>query len=226
VPETVASSILLLGYPDDPAFPPEVRGRHITHVRFAFSGEDPAEGRRWVEPLRRIGSRLIDTVRVMPYAEVGTIHHEPVDAPVPAFDRNVLLRDFDHDAATVLAKHAGPAAEAPFLVELRAWGGALSRPPDVPNAVAGRDAAYSLLAISDPDPGNRVRRDELLDAVDPWATGTTYLNFTGVEDSGVDAVRRAYRPEDLARLQDIKATYDPENRFRVNFNIQPRKRTS
>jgi hypothetical protein len=46
---------------------------------------------------------------------------------------------------------------------------------------------------------------------DPTAPplGTTYLNFTGVEDSAVDAVRRAYRPEDLARLQAVKAAYDP-----------------
>jgi FAD/FMN-containing dehydrogenase len=223
VPETVASSVLLLGYPDDPAVPRELRGRHITHVRIAYSGDDLAEGRRWVAPLRRIASPVVDTVRVMPYAEVGTIHHEPTDQPVPAFDRNVLLRSFDHDAATLLVKHAGPAAEARFLAELRAWGGALSRPPAVPSAVAGRDAAFSLLAISDPDAGNRARRDELLAALRPWATGTSYLNFAGVEDGSTDAVRRLYRPGDLARLQQVKAAYDPDNLFRVNFNIPPER---
>ncbi|HEY3143169.1 MAG TPA: FAD-dependent oxidoreductase [Acidimicrobiales bacterium] len=221
VPETMASSVLLLTYPDDPAFPDEVRGRHITHVRVAYSGEDHAAGRRWVERLRRIGPRVVDTVRVMPYVEVGTIHHEPTDEPVPAFDRNVLLRAFDHDAAAVLAKHAGPTAEAPFLAELRAWGGALSRPPAVPNAVAARDAAFSLLAISDPVAEHRIRRDELLDAMQPWATGGTYLNFAGVEDISVEAVRRVYGPRDFARLQQLKALYDPDNLFRVNFNIPP-----
>jgi FAD/FMN-containing dehydrogenase len=223
VPETMASSILLLGYPDDPAVPPGLRGRHITHVRIAYSGHDPAEGDRWVEPLRRIGPRVSETVRVMPYAEIGTIHHEPTDEPVPASDRNILLSDLDQDAASVLSKYAGPTAEAPFLTEVRAWGGALARPPATSNAVGGRDAAYSLLAISDPVPENRARRDELLDAMRPWATGMTYPNFAGVEDVSVDAVRRAYRPEDFARLQDIKATYDPGNLFRVNFNIPPER---
>ena len=226
VPETVASSVLLLAYPDDPAVPGELRGRHITHVRVACSEDEVEECRRWVEPLRRIGPRLVDTVRVMPYADVGTIHHEPVDVPVPAFDRNVLLGDVDHDAATMLAKHAGPGADAPFLTELRAWGGALSRPPAVPNAVGGRDAGYSLLAISDPDPWSRAGRDELLDAMRPWSTGATYPNFSGVEDSSPDAVRRGYRPEDFARLQVVKAAYDPENLFRVNFNIPPQRSTS
>jgi FAD/FMN-containing dehydrogenase len=223
VPETMASSVLLLGYPDDPAVPWELRGRHITHVRIAYTGDDDAEGYEWVERLRRIGPRVVDTVRVMPYAEIGTIHHEPTDEPVPAFDRNILLHDFDHDAASMLAEHAGPGADAPFLAEVRAWGGALSRSPAVPNAVGGRDAAYSLLGISDPGAESRARRNDLLAAMRPWATGMTYQNFAGVEDSSVDAVRLAYRPEDFARLQDIKAVYDPGNLFRVNFNIPPKR---
>jgi len=221
VPETMSSSVLLLRYPDDPAVPEDLRGRHVTHVRIAFSGDDEAEGRRWVESLRRIGPRVVDTVRVMPYAEVGTIHHEPTDEPVPAFDRTLLLGGVDHEAAAVLAKHAGPEAEAPYLAELRAWGGALSRPPAVPSAVAGRDAAYSLMAISDPAIENRARRDELLEAMRPWATGTTFLNFNGVEDSSLEAVRRTYGPGGFARLQEIKAVYDPHNLFRINFNIPP-----
>lgn len=165
VPETISSSVLLLVYPDDPGVPEELRGRHITHVRIAYAGDDHAEGQQWVETFRRIGRPVVDTVRVMPYAEMGTIHHEPTDEPVPAFDRNILLRAFDHDAAMVLSKYAGPAADAPFLAELRAWGGALSRPPAVPNVVGGRDAAYSLLAISDPVTENRARCDELLEAM-------------------------------------------------------------
>ena len=222
VPETMASSVLLVRYPDDAAVPDGLRGRHITHVRVAYSGCDPADGYRWVAPLRRIGDRVLDTVRLMPYAEVGTIHHEPTDAPVPACDRNLLLRDFDHEAAAVLCAYAGPAAALPFVAELRAWGGALSRPPSVPNAIAGRDAAYSLIGISDPVPRNRARRDELLEAMQPWATGRTYMNFSGVEDELVEAVRRMYQPEDFVRLQEVKATYDADNVFRVNFNIPPR----
>jgi hypothetical protein len=221
VPDTMSSSVLLLAYPDDPAFPGHLRGRHVTHVRVAYTGAQHAEGLHLVERLRRLGPRLVDSVRVMPYADVGTIHHEPTDVAVAACDRNVLISDFDHDAAAVLCKFAGSAADAPFLTELRAWGGALSRPPAVPNAIGGRDAAFSLLAISEPLRNDRARRDELLHAMAPWSTGMTYLNFAGVEDAGVDAVRRAYRADDFARLRALKATYDPHNVFRVNFNVPP-----
>jgi FAD/FMN-containing dehydrogenase len=225
VPETMASSVLLLAYPDDPAVPDRFRGRHITHVRLAYTGDDRSEGYRWVDQLRRIDRRVEDTVRVMPYADVGTIHHEPTDEPVPAFDRNILLRHFDQDAASVLFKYAGPADHAPFLTELRAWGGALRRQPTPPNSVGGRDAAFSLLAISDATNEHRARRDELLAAMQPWSTGQTYLNFAGVEDSSPADVQRAYSTEDFVRLQNLKAAYDPDNVFRVNFNIPPERST-
>jgi hypothetical protein len=221
LPETMSSSILLMEYPDEPAVPEGLRGQHITHLRVAYSGDEHAEGFGLVEPLRRIGPRLADTVRLMPYTAVGSIHHDSTEEPVPAFDRNILLGKLDRRAAAVLSRYAGPRNRPPFLTELRAWGGALSRRPIVPNAIGGRHATFSLLAISDSAPENRCRRDELLEAMRPWSTGMTYPNFNGVEDTSVDAVRRSYRPEDFTRLQRIKAMYDPRNLFRVNFNITP-----
>ena len=225
-PETMASSLLLLAYPDVPEVPPELRGRHVTHVRIADSAPDHRDGLARVAALRAVAPRLVDTVRVMPYGQVGTIHHEPVDVPVPAFDRNILLDRFDAPAASVVSAHAGPEAGGGFLVELRAWGGALARPASPPNAVGGRDAAFSLLAISDPDPDTRTRRDGLLAAMAPWASGGTYLNFAGVEDTAPADVRRGYRPEDWHRLRRLKATYDPDATFRVNFTIPPAERST
>jgi FAD/FMN-containing dehydrogenase len=120
VPETLSSSIMLVGYPDDATVPPQLRGRHITHVRVTYSGDDHAEGLHLVESLRRIDPPLMDSVRTMPYAEVGTIHHEPTGEPVPAFDRNILLRDFDQDAASVLGRFADPPLfRAPTCASLR-----------------------------------------------------------------------------------------------------------
>jgi FAD/FMN-containing dehydrogenase len=221
VPETMASSVMVLRYPDDPALPHQLGGRHITHVRVAYCGDDLSDGQAWLQMLRDIEGCVLDTVCAMPYREVGTIHHEPVETPVAAFDRNILLRDFDHDAAVMLGKHAGSSADPAFLVELRAWGGALARPPAVPNAVGGRDARFSLLAITDANHEHRAQRDSLLDAMRPWGTGKTFLNFSGVEDTSLDDVRRAYATADFDRLRRIKADYDPDNTFRVNLNIPP-----
>ncbi|WP_395106614.1 FAD-binding oxidoreductase [Actinomadura sp. SCN-SB] len=87
VPETMASSVLLAHHPDLPGVPEPLRGRFVAH-----SG-GMAEGGRLVRPLRKLGPLLLDTVRKMPYAEVGSIHHDPADEPYVAYDRNVLLKD-------------------------------------------------------------------------------------------------------------------------------------
>jgi FAD/FMN-containing dehydrogenase len=115
-------------------------------------------------------------------------------------------------------------AYAPFLVELRAWGGALSRSPAVPNAVSGRDARFSLLAISDAAPESRSRRDDLLHAMGAWGTGGNALNFAGVDDASAGRVRQSYDDAAFERLRRIKTEHDPHNRFRVNFNIAPHEK--
>jgi FAD/FMN-containing dehydrogenase len=218
VPEEMASSVLLLTYPDDETVPEPLRGRHITEVRFAYSGTDLAQGRHWIEEFRRVGRPVLDTVDVLPYADMGTIHHEPTGIPVAAYDKNTLLGPLDSHAAAALYKQAGPQAQAPFPTELRAFGGALARPPAVPNCVGARDASFSLFAAT-VDLADNPARDALFDAMRPWGTGMGYLNFMGVEDARRDGVRTAYGPEDLARLTELKAMYDPDNTFRINHNI-------
>lgn len=220
VPEEMASSVLLVHNPDLPDVPEPLRGRFITHLRIAYSGE-PADGEHLVRPLRELGPILLDTVRDMPYAEVGTIHHEPTSMPYVAYDRNVLLSDLTDDAVDIIVALAGPDAGAPFVTELRHFGGAYARPPKVPNCVGGRDAAFSLFTGAVPEAEGLRRRDDLLDRLRPWSTGGTNLNFAGVEDISPASVEAAYTPADFARLRAVKAQYDPDNMFRVNFNIPP-----
>jgi FAD/FMN-containing dehydrogenase len=58
----------------------------------------------------------------------------------------------------------------------------------------------------------------LFDKAAPHATGSVYVNF--MPDDEADRVGQAYG-DNLARLGEVKARYDPENRFRVNHNIRP-----
>jgi FAD/FMN-containing dehydrogenase len=222
VPEEMASSVLLAANPDIPDVPEPLRGRFVAHVRIAHSG-DPREGEDLVRPLRALGPRLLDTVRDMPYAEVGTIHHEPTGMPYAAWDRNALLRPLDEEGVDTLVTLAGEGA--PFITELRHFEGAYGRPPQIPNCVGGRDAAFSLFTGCGPDEESLRRRDELLAGMRPWSTGGVNLNFMGVEDTSLETVRRAYEPADFDRLTQIKTAYDPDNLFRVNFNIPPKEST-
>jgi hypothetical protein len=54
--------------------------------------------------------------------------------------------------------------------------------------------------------------------LEPFSTGT-YVNV--IADPGDEGVGRAYHAEQLARLAELKRTYDPDNVFHLNQNIKP-----
>jgi hypothetical protein len=55
-------------------------------------------------------------------------------------------------------------------------------------------------------------------AMQPWSAGLVYVNSLSEDDSA--RVPEAYG-RNYARLCEVKAKYDPENRFRRNHNIRP-----
>jgi FAD/FMN-containing dehydrogenase len=57
------------------------------------------------------------------------------------------------------------------------------------------------------------------DALEPSARGGGYVNF--INETGSEAVRRAYDRTTFERLQGVKAKYDPDNIFCINQNIPP-----
>jgi FAD/FMN-containing dehydrogenase len=90
-------------------------------------------------------------------------------------------------------------------------------------AFSYRDANWgSVYAGVDPDPSNAqaIKRwaVEYSDAVEPYTAGGAYVNMVMAE--GQERIRDNYRGH-YDRLAAIKATYDPENVFRVNQNIRP-----
>ena len=51
----------------------------------------------------------------------------------------------------------------------------------------------------------------VIEALEPWSTGTSLINFAGHGDEV--AVSRAWTPDALERLQQVKKTVDPRNVF-------------
>jgi FAD/FMN-containing dehydrogenase len=223
VPEEMSSSVLLIHFPPIPEIPELFRGKYVTNLRLAYTGT-AEEGERLVQPLRDIGSQILDTLGELPYTEVETIYNDPT-GPSPAFDSNISLHTLDAGAVDAILSLAGPDAGSPLIIEMRQLGGAYARPPAIPSAVGGRDAAYALFAAGIVQPGQhdaiRQAHEQLHETMRPWATGGTMYNFSGVGDADPERVKLAFTAADYARLAKAKATYDPENMFRINFNIPP-----
>ena len=112
---------------------------------------------------------------------------------------------------------AGPEADVPLIMaEVRLLGGALGREPTVPNAVAGRDAACSLLVVGPLVP-ELVQvlpavGDGFYAALAPWTAPGALVNFLG--DRGTpEAVGSAWSPEVHERLLTLKRRVDPDDVF-------------
>src|SRR4051812_32552685 len=225
VPEEMTSSIALLRLPDMDFVPEPLRGKLTLHVRIAYTGE-ACIGEKLVEPLWTVATPVIDMVRDMPFTESDSIHLDPVD-PTPAWHDGRLLASFPAEAADALLATAGADVDVPLIfAEIRHMGGALGRQPLVPNAVAGRNGAFSLFVLGPGFPGVvdavQAAAGRVIDALAPWHTTGRLFNFLGTTDAGPAAVASAFPADATARLLELKDRFDPHNISRHGHALKGR----
>ncbi len=216
LPEEVGTSIAILRMPDEEFVPPPLRGQTAVHLRYAYSGTYVGEGERLLAPMREAGRVLLGSVGPIRTDEMDSIHMDPVD-PMPAWEKGQLLTELTEEGVDALLAVAGPQAQIPLaMIEIRLMGGALGRQARVPNAVAGRDGAFTLMALGPfvpelaevvPAVGRTV-----LGALAPWKAAGTPVNFLG-DVSGPEEVAAAYPPGVFERLAQVKAAVDPARVF-------------
>ncbi len=220
LPETVTTSVALLRLPPVETVPPPLRGKVSLALRFGFTGPQ-RRGEALLAPMRRLAAPVLDSIGPMPFAAVDRIHMDPTE-PMPAVARGSLLRELSSAAVDQLLALAGPGVEVPLAVlEVRLMGGALGRPAQIPNAVAGRDGAYSVSVIAPaPPPLADIApavATATIDALAPWSTGTSLLNFAGGDP---DVLAHAWAPHELQRLRMVKSAVDPDNVFGAPLGIR------
>lgn len=223
-PEDLTISVAMLRLPPLPSVPEPLRGQFTVHVRFAFLGA-AADGERLAAPIRGLGPAIFDTVAEMPYTALGSIHAEPRD-PLPIYDGSQRLGEFPAEAAEALVQAAGIDSNCPLtVVEVRHLGGALGRPPEVPNAVTGRQAVFQVqcIGLGKPDDAAALyaSQDEIFGGLSRWQAGYATLNYLTARQAGAASIRTAFDQRTRERLASIKRAYDPRNMFRINFNIPP-----
>lgn len=85
--------------------------------------------------------------------------------------------------------------------------------------VAVRGGGHNGAGLGTCDDGVVIDLSALNEALHPHSAGGAYVNM--MMDEGQERVRASYR-DNYDRLAWIKATYDPDNVFRVNQNIEPK----
>lgn len=103
------------------------------------------------------------------------------------------------------------------VIGIRHLGGALSRPPAIPNAVGHRDASYSLTVLTPTEKDVAELRHTILE---PWRASVVgrFLNFTYAvltDDESAEAVDAA----DHRRLSKLRSRYDTNRRLVANHPL-------
>lgn len=219
-PDTLNTAVILLRMPDEPHVPEPMRGRPALAIRaFCLASED--EARRLLAPLLdAAGPPLLDGMRSMSYAQTSAINGAP--APAAVRQRFELARTVPEGLLDLLLETAGDPDSPIAGIELRNWGGAMSRPAEDAGPAGHRDVPFSILAgatIAKPAERNRVdaAMDALAECLRPFTTGGTFLNFL----TDPTMTESAFTPDNHRRLTEVKRTWDPNEVFRLDHSIPP-----
>lgn len=208
-PETLTSSVGMVGLPPIDAVPEPLRGKHVLHVRLASTEPlDPSV----LAPLRAIGP-LTDRVGEVPAAGVGSIYGDP-DFPHAYVGDNVLLRELPPALLDAVCTLAGPSAPVPCVVDLRQLGGAMARPPEAVNAVPYREATHILRVLSPAEDVDAARavHHEVFAAAAPFAVGRAAAFGYGPVDTD-PSLPALCDPVTAARLSHVREEFDPDGVF-------------
>jgi hypothetical protein len=222
-PDELTSSIVIMNFPAAPAVPAPLRGQRFVMVRGCYAGPI-AEGEALLQHWRAWQAPVIDDFKAMPFSDVGSISNDPVE-PLPSFSTGVWLQTLSDAAIETLIRYVAPSHGSPLVyAEIRHAGGAIRRVAQS-GAYSHRDADYLLHLIGvAPTPETRFYlqhyTDQIKAALQPDLTGGVYMNFLEGEESRAQ-VKAGFSPAAYAQLQQLKATYDAQNRLAYGFNIEP-----
>jgi FAD/FMN-containing dehydrogenase len=222
-PDEVGGALAFITAPPAPFVPEPVRGQPIVAAIVTYAGP-VEEGEEAIRPLREFGPPGVDLVQPMPYVAVQRMIDEGNPKGMQHYWSANFLAELPDAAVDVFVEHATRPVSPMSQMLLVPGGGAIARVDEDATAFGQRDAPWNVHFLSMwPDPADSERNiaynRAITSAMEPWMTGRAYLNFIG--DEGLGRVEAAYGPERFARLQAIKAQWDPQNLFRHNQNIPP-----
>jgi FAD/FMN-containing dehydrogenase len=222
-PRELNGFFAFLSVPPGPPFPEELHLRKVCAIVWCYVGSQEDADAAMKPLLDACPEPLLHGAAPAPHAAFQSAF----DGVYPKGQQWYWRADFVNEIPdAAVAEHARFGAEMPTwqsTMHLYPIDGAAHDVGSGDTPWAYRDAKWATVyAGVDPDPANasaiRSWTVGYYDALHPYSAGGAYVNM--MMDEGGERVRASYR-DNYPRLAAIKATYDPENTFRVNQNIQP-----
>jgi FAD/FMN-containing dehydrogenase len=221
-PDEVGSGLAFVTAPHEDFVPEPARGHPMVGIICCYVGR-PEDGPAAYAPLLELEPAMA-MVDVMPY----TVVQQLIEGGNQKGALNYWTGDFydelpDEALDTLCAIATQPSSPLNQIIVVPG-GGAIARVDDEAMALGSRHAAFNLHFLGMwTDPADTDRNIDyirnLAGSLKPWSTGAAYLNFLG--DEGMSRIEASFGPAKFARLQELKAKWDPTNLFRHNQNIPP-----
>jgi hypothetical protein len=221
-PDELMTIVIHRRAPAVPFVPPELHGELVVAVVSCYAGP-VEEGAKVVQPLKRLGSPVLDLCEPKPYVA----HQAMFDPAFPHgwwyYMRACDVDELSDEVVDITVDHSMQIASPRTAFPIWQMGGAVARAADDEAPFGGRGAGhtFNITAATENADGFDRERDwsrSFWSALERYHT-SVYVNF--LMEEGQERVREAYGPEKYDRLKALKRQYDPDNLFRLNQNIPP-----
>ncbi len=220
-PDDLNGFFAFLTVPPAPPFPEHLHLRAVCGVMWCYAGP-PDKADEILAPVRSFGTPLLDGIHEAPFPALQSAFDALYPPGLQWYWRADFFRDISDEAIVVHERFA----KAPTMhstMHLYPIDGAPHDVDPADTAFSYRDVTWAGVIVGvDPEPANgeliKQWAVDYWDALHPHSAGGAYVNF--MMDEGDERVRATYG-DNYERLARVKATYDPDNFFRVNQNITP-----
>jgi FAD/FMN-containing dehydrogenase len=211
--------------PPGPPFPEELHMRKVSGVVWCYVGSEADAARAMAPLLEGVSEPLMHGVQPMPHSALQSAFDEVYPRGDQWYWRADFVKEIPDEAVEAHARFGAEMPTWKSTMHLYPIDGAAQDVDSSDTPWSYRDANWgSVFAGVDPDPANvdaiREWTVDYFDALHPHSAGGAYVNM--MMDEGQERVRASYR-DNYDRLARVKADYDPDNLFRVNQNIEPKK---
>ena len=184
---------------------------------------DIAKGKEILQPLRNFGEPLADMIGEIPYLQLQSIFDAAVAPGIPRYGKMGYVQELSDEFITTVIDCWNNRTSPYSIVLFNTLKGAVSKvSPDATPFFHRHDQWHYDIVAQWTDANEQElhinwARNFWNDTV--RFTNGASINFLGV-DEGMDRVKLSFGTN-YDRLSRIKATYDPNNLFRLNANILP-----
>jgi FAD/FMN-containing dehydrogenase len=223
-PEELGAFVGLKTVPSMDPFPKDYWGRRACAIVGSYSGP-VEEGVSVVgRLLESLPPPIFNWMGAMPFPAIQALFDPFFPKGLQWYWKGDFVKSLPDEAIDV---HIAQAADAPSelsLMHLYPIDGAVHRVAKDATAWTTRDATWSMVIAgidAEPQKADALKTwgRRYWNAIHPFNLAGAYVNF--MMDDEVQGRIQASYGENYQRLASVKATYDPQNLFRVNQNIVP-----